>query len=153
MSKQDLTGSFTTECESGLYGSVLEIFYSDSFTSDELKVLLEEYSNARASLEVLECKIIKNAKHDILQNIPNQFTVQSVKISPNEQGVDYTCKCKGINIPGIDRYKKPEDVEVKELTPLQKLAKHPDIKTILNCGILTKDEKRELFGLPENKGV
>jgi trehalose-6-phosphatase len=101
----------------------------------------------------LRKKILTKAEEVIPLNIPKRFVVQELAISNSGQVITYICRCDGITIPDIDRYKKPDAVDAKELTPLQKLAKHPDIKTILNCGILTKDEKRQLFGLPQNKGA
>jgi hypothetical protein len=47
MTEQDLTGTFTTKNKGDGYNSFLEINYSDTFTSDELEVLLKEYREAK----------------------------------------------------------------------------------------------------------
>lgn len=152
--KQDLTGAFTTKQTTNIYSSgftsALEIYYSDNFESDELEPLLEEYREAKKALNSIRSKILTKARKAIPLNLPTKFKVESVDVADSGKHVNYTCLCNGIDIPDIDRYRKPAK-EVKELTPIEKLAKHPDIKTILNCGILTREEKRKLFGLPANK--
>lgn len=147
----ELNGKFKTK-ENGDYGSFsVEVEYRDTFKDDSLIEPLKELKAARAKVNSLESSIIEKAKGVAGKKVPSKFKVISVDIGGYCDDFIVKYNCHGLKIEGIERYRKPKPKEDKELTAIEKLARHPDIKTILNCGVLTKEEKRAVFNLPNGE--
>ncbi len=144
---KELTGQFSREATD--YGYTL--FYENSYyLNPELIEEVKAYKNLKSEFQTAQKALLKKINSFIVGELPKGFVVATINIDDcGDTYVRFKSRCEGMTIQRDD-YAKKEEVKKKteEFDAYQKLAQHHELKQILNCGVLTKAEKRKVLGLP-----
>ncbi len=148
---KELTGQFSREQSD--YGYTL--YYENSYRLklDQIEKA-KEYKKLKQESISAEKELLKSINDSIVDMLPKGFVISTISLENCTNGyLSFKSRCEGMSIARDDTTKKEDAVKkVEELDAYQKLARHHELKQILNCGVLTTAEKRKVLGLPELKG-
>lgn len=142
---KELTGQFSEE--KAEYGSTV-IKYTNSINPNaQQEVELRKLYKLYDEVKVLEDSIKKDFSDSLAKILPANFKVQNITLPRNGyEKPGFICSCNGLHVE--KKYTTPQK---EETDPYKLLARHHELKSILNSGVLTKSEKRKVLGLPELK--
>lgn len=113
--------------------------------SEEIKAIIKKIKDAQTALRAAEVELSEHIKKSV--RLPAGFNVDKVYYANNDVFLEATSEKMKIILPP-----RPLEPPKDDRDPYQKIAGMHNLIQILNCGALTKAEKRKVLGLPETQG-
>ncbi len=110
----------------------------------ELQDEYDRLKKIRADLEKSEQDLRNDCSAIGRKLIPVGWKIKSIAY-PYSREVTAHAHCYGLNYTAPEPKKTPPEAK---LDPYQTIAQRHDLKQILNSGVLTKEERRKVLGLP-----
>lgn len=147
---EELPGKFVRSA-----GDWAKIIYKHEYSLNiEEQALAKEIDAMIAEAERKEKALQEVMLKSLAKQLPSKFKVSKIA-RRNMWSLDFEADCWGLNVEALKPAtpeKKMEQKPIEPECPYKALSRHHELKQILNCGVLTRAEKRKVLGLPEVEG-